>query len=89
MGIAVNVDNFARAESDRMLAGLVHTAGGAVNQWFHFRQPTPLDQHAVSFCSAELRRRQASARLAVSQRPLSPSICSGMMSAWPACRAVS
>jgi hypothetical protein len=47
MGISVNVDNFARAESDRMLAGLIQAAGGAVNRWLHFRQPTPLDQQTV------------------------------------------
>jgi hypothetical protein len=26
---------------------LVHAAGGAVNQWLHFRQPTPLDQQTI------------------------------------------
>jgi len=42
----VNVDNFARAETaaqfDRMLA-----YSGGVNNWFHIRQPTPLDQQTV------------------------------------------
>ncbi len=47
MSVFVNVDNFVRAESDRMLAGMVHAAGGTVNTWFHFRQPTPLDQQTV------------------------------------------
>jgi hypothetical protein len=47
MGVLVNVDNFVRAESDRMLAGIVQAAGGSVNTWIHFRQPTPLDQQTV------------------------------------------
>lgn len=42
----VNVENFARAETaaqfDRMLPLM-----GAVNQWFHFRVPTPLDKQTV------------------------------------------
>jgi hypothetical protein len=42
----VNVGNFCRAESDRMLAGLLAAAGG-VNEWLHFREPTPLDQQTV------------------------------------------
>ena len=42
----VNVKNFARAETDRMLTGFAQQAGG-VNQWFHIRQPTPLDQQPV------------------------------------------
>jgi hypothetical protein len=44
--ISVNVGNFCRAESDRMLAGLL-AAAGAVNEWLHFREPTPLDQQTV------------------------------------------
>jgi hypothetical protein len=42
----VNVDNFARAESNRMLAGLLAGSGG-VNRWHHFREPTPLDDQTV------------------------------------------
>jgi hypothetical protein len=42
----VNVDNFARAESDRMFAALQAQAGG-VNQWQHVRTPTPVDQQTV------------------------------------------
>jgi hypothetical protein len=45
-GIPVNVDNFARAESDRMFAAIGQSAGG-VNQWFHYRAPTPVDQQTV------------------------------------------
>ena len=45
-GIPVNVDNFARAESDRMFAAIQAQAGG-VNQWFHYRAPTPVDQQTV------------------------------------------
>jgi hypothetical protein len=43
---AVNVTNFARAETDRMFAALQAQAGG-VNQWFHYRAPTPVDQQTV------------------------------------------
>jgi len=45
-GIGVNVDNFARAESDRMFGAIQAQAGG-VNQWFHYRAPTPVDQQTV------------------------------------------
>lgn len=49
MGIApaaVTFENFARAESDRMFAGMV-TAAGSSNIWNHFRAPTPIDQQTV------------------------------------------
>jgi len=42
----VNVTNFIRAETDRMFAAVQAQAGG-VNQWFHYRAPTPLDQQTV------------------------------------------
>lgn len=42
----VNVDNFARAETDRMFAALAQQAGG-VNRLHHNREPTPLDQQPV------------------------------------------
>jgi len=42
----VNVDNFARAESDRMLAAIAEQTGG-VNVLVHSRVPTPLDQQTV------------------------------------------
>ena len=41
----VNVDNFARAESNRMLAGLL--AASEINRWNHFRVPTPLDDQTI------------------------------------------
>jgi hypothetical protein len=43
--IPVNVDNFERAETNRMFHDLV-TSGG-LNQWTHSRQPTPVDQQTV------------------------------------------
>ncbi len=46
MAIEVTLDNFARAETDRMFAGLVQQAGG-VNRWFHNRQPTPIENQPV------------------------------------------
>ena len=42
----VNVDTFARAETDRMFAALEQQAGG-VNRLHHNRVPTPLDQQPV------------------------------------------
>jgi hypothetical protein len=45
-GIKVNVDNFVRAETDRMFGDILEGAGG-VNRWGHNRQPTPLDQQTV------------------------------------------
>jgi len=44
--IPVSVDNFARAEADRMLADLA-AAGGGINRWFHNRAPTDVDDQAV------------------------------------------
>jgi len=46
MGERVNVENFARAETDRMFASLVGDAGG-VNRLKHNREPTPLDHQPV------------------------------------------
>jgi len=46
MAIEVTLDNFARAETDRMFAGLVRQAAG-VNHWFHNREPTPIDNQPV------------------------------------------
>jgi len=45
-GVVVNVDNFARAETDRMFAAIQSQAGG-VNRWLHFRAPTPVDRQTV------------------------------------------
>jgi hypothetical protein len=42
----VTVDTFVRAETNRMLAGLMAAAGG-VNRWQHNRAPTPLDKQTV------------------------------------------
>jgi len=44
--VIVNVDNFVRAETATQIdRGLKFV--GAVNKWFHVRQPTPLDQQGV------------------------------------------
>ena len=45
-GATVNVDNFVRAESDRMFASFVAEAG-AVNVLTHYRAPTPVDHQPV------------------------------------------
>lgn len=44
--VTVNVDNFTRAETDRMFAAIQQQAGG-VNQWLHYREPTPVDQQTI------------------------------------------
>lgn len=44
--IKVSVDNFVRAESDRMLADLQAAAGG-VNRWSHNRAPADVDDQVV------------------------------------------
>ena len=46
VGVKVNVDNFARAETDRMFNDLQRDAGG-VDRWHHSRVPTPLDHQTV------------------------------------------
>jgi hypothetical protein len=46
MGTKVNADNFVRAETARMLAGMQAMAGG-VNRLGHNRTPTPLDAQTV------------------------------------------
>lgn len=42
----VDVTNFVRAETNRMFAGLLQATGG-VNQLFHFRNPTAVDEQTV------------------------------------------
>jgi hypothetical protein len=46
MSIHVNVDNFVRAETDRMFRDLAAVAGG-VNRWNHVRDPTPIEAQTV------------------------------------------
>ncbi|MDR6906594.1 hypothetical protein J2X63_002280 [Agromyces sp. 3263] len=46
MTISVDNENFVRAETDRMLAGLQAAAGG-VNRWNHYREPTPIDKQTI------------------------------------------
>lgn len=42
----VNVDNFARAETNRMFGAIAADSGG-VNRWMHNRLPTPIDHQVV------------------------------------------
>jgi hypothetical protein len=42
----VNVDNFRAAETARMLDGILAMTGG-VNQWLHYRAPTPVKAQPV------------------------------------------
>lgn len=46
MAATVNVENFVRAETARMLTGLQAQAGG-VNRWGYYREPVPLDNQTV------------------------------------------
>jgi hypothetical protein len=47
MAIQVDNGNFARAETDRMFAGLLATFP-RLNEWSHRRDLTPLDQQTVT-----------------------------------------
>lgn len=44
--VEVTVENFVRAESNRMMANLMAASGG-INRWHHNRVPTPRDQQTV------------------------------------------
>jgi hypothetical protein len=44
--VKVTVETFVRAETHRMMASLMHAAGG-INRWQHTRVPTPLDRQTV------------------------------------------
>jgi len=44
--VAVNVDNFARAETAAQFDRALQITGG-INEWAHFRQPVQLDQQPV------------------------------------------
>jgi hypothetical protein len=46
MGTSVNVDNFVRAETARMLADIQDSAGG-VNTFRHNREPAPIEEQTV------------------------------------------
>ncbi len=46
MADLVNVDNFVRAETARMFDDVLAMSGG-VNEWLHFRAPTPVDNQPV------------------------------------------
>lgn len=46
VGVQVNVDNFVVAETARMFDNILLMSGG-INQWFHFRTPTPVDSQPV------------------------------------------
>jgi len=46
VAIRVDVDNFVRAETDRMFAGLQVQAGG-INRFTHHRAPAPVDKQPV------------------------------------------
>jgi hypothetical protein len=44
--VQINVENFVRAETDRMFGDLAAASGGS-NRWRHVREPAPLDQQTV------------------------------------------
>jgi hypothetical protein len=45
--VKVNVDNYVRAATARMMSNLMAGAGG-INRWHHVRAPTPLDQQTAA-----------------------------------------
>jgi len=45
--VMVNVDNFVRAETADQFDTSLKMTGGAVNEFFHFREPAPIDQQNV------------------------------------------
>ncbi len=47
MAVAVNVENFVRAETDRMFGAALAQSSGEVNAWHHHRAPVALDQQTV------------------------------------------
>ncbi len=51
--VHVNVDNYARAESDRQLDELLKLSCG-VNKWYHFREPVPVDNQPEIRINREL-----------------------------------
>jgi hypothetical protein len=46
-GVKVNVDNFVRAETDRMFASIQQLGGDVINRLHHNRGPAPLDDQRV------------------------------------------
>ena len=44
--VTVNIDNFVRAANDLEIGKALALTGG-VNQFFHFREPTPIDNQPV------------------------------------------
>jgi len=46
MAVHVNVDNFRAAETARVFDGILKLSGG-INQWFHYREPTGVDNQPV------------------------------------------
>ncbi len=46
MVVQVNVDNFRAAETARMFDSILERSGG-INQWFHYREPTGVDNQPV------------------------------------------
>ena len=46
MAVHVNVDNFSAAETARLFDEILKRSGG-INQWFHYREPTRVDNQPV------------------------------------------
>jgi hypothetical protein len=55
MSITVNVENFRRAETDRMFAALL-ARGGGLGIWHHDRALSPLDEQTVIRQNRDTRR---------------------------------
>ena len=46
MSVQVNVDNFVRAETNRVF-DFAQSQSGGINQWLRYRIPTPFDEQPV------------------------------------------
>lgn len=47
VGVKVRPENYIRAETDRNFQNIYGLSGNKINQLYHFRQPTPLDNQTV------------------------------------------
>ena len=80
MSTAVNVDNFVRAETDRMFSDLQRDAGG-VNAWNHNRAPAAIDRQTVIRMNRDTLYSFAIVALA-GRRSRSPTRAAGTCRSW-------
>ena len=81
----VNVDNFARAETDRMFTAL-QQQGGGVNLLHHYREPAPLDDQPVIRQNRDTLTRARSSTCPGAPRSPCPTPGSGTSRSWSSTR---